>query len=69
MGMKLLNKPEEFTGGIMKRGGYSMDLVKQVKVRIDEHTFKNLIKISKKKGRTISSLLRDIIESSLDKSV
>jgi len=53
----------------MKRGGYAMDLVKQVKVRIDEHTFKNLIKISKKKGRTISSLLRDIIESSMDKSV
>ena len=52
----------------MRRGGYSMNLVKQVKVRLDENTFKNIIKISKKKRRTISSLLRDIIQTNLERS-
>lgn len=52
----------------MRRGGYSMNLVKQIKVRLDEATFKQLIKASNKKERTLSWLLRDIIMSSLEKS-
>lgn len=49
----------------MKRGGYSMDLKKQIKFRLDEATLKYLIKISEKKERTLSWLIRDIVSNSL----
>ena len=45
-----------------------MNLKKQIKIRIDEATLKYLIKISQKKDRTLSWLLRDIISTSLEKS-
>ena len=45
----------------MRRGGYAMDLKKQVKVRIDEETFEKLTKLSEENQRTKAWILRDII--------
>ena len=49
----------------MRRGPYSLDLKKQIKVRLDDISFEKLAKISEDKERTISSILRDIIVTRL----
>ena len=45
----------------MRKGPYPMDLVRQVKVRIDEDTFNNLTNISEETQKTKSRILRDFI--------
>ena len=49
----------------MKRGLYAKNLVKQIKVRIDETTFKQITQISDKKEKTKSWIMRDIISNGL----
>jgi predicted DNA-binding protein len=57
----------DITGDIyMKRGGYALDLKKQIKVRIDNITFERLTQLSEENEKTISSLLRDIIIDRLE---
>ena len=51
----------------MRRGGYPMDLTRQVKVRIDEDTFEKLSQLSEENQRPKSWILRDIIVRSLFK--
>jgi hypothetical protein len=45
----------------MRRGGYPMDLTRQLKVRVDEETFEKITKLSEEKELTRSWILRDII--------
>lgn len=49
-----------------KRGPYTLDLTKQVKVRVNDVTFKQLLKISEENDRPISSVLREMIFSRLE---
>ena len=49
----------------MKRGAFSLDLKKQIKVRLDDITFEKLAKVSEDKERTISSILREFIVTRL----
>jgi predicted DNA-binding protein len=48
-----------------RRGTYAKNLVKQIKVRIDETTFKQITQISDKKEKTKSWIMRDIISNGL----
>ena len=50
----------------MKRGGYALDLKKQIKVRIDNITFERLNRLSQENNTTISSLLRTVIIKRLE---
>ena len=52
-------------GVVMRKGPYSLDLKKQIKVRLDDITFEKLTKVSEEQKRTISSILRDIIVTRL----
>ena len=45
----------------MKRGGYAMDLTQQIKVRVDDNTFKKLALLSEDRKKTRSWILRDFI--------
>jgi predicted transcriptional regulator len=45
----------------MKRGGYAMDLTQQIKVRVDDNTFKKLALLSEERKKTRSWILRDFI--------
>lgn len=58
MGYKKLIK---YGGKGMRRGAYAMDLVKQIKVRVDENTFEEICKLSQKIGTTRSWVVRDIL--------
>ena len=49
----------------MRRGPYSLDLKKQIKVRLDDITFEKITKVSEEQERTISSILRDLIVTRL----
>jgi predicted DNA-binding protein len=49
----------------MKRGTYAKDLVKQIKVRIDEETLRKITQISDKEEKTKSWILREVISNGL----
>lgn len=48
-----------------KRGTYSKDLKKEIKLRIDEATFKKITEISEEKGETKSRIMREVINNGL----
>ena len=45
----------------MRRGGYALDLTKQLKVRVDDETFEKIAGLSEKEERPKSWIVRDII--------
>jgi predicted DNA-binding protein len=51
----------------MKRGTYAKNLVKQIKLRIDEDTLRKITEISDKTEQTKSLFLRDLIITGLSK--
>lgn len=51
---------------LKKRGPYTLDLTKQIKVRVNEVTFKQLLKMSEETDRPISSILREVISNRLN---
>jgi len=53
----------------MKRGGYPLDLKKQIKVRVDDLTFEKLSQLSEETEKPISSILRTIIIDRLEQEV
>ena len=53
----------------MKRGGYALDLKKQIKVRIDNITFEKLTQLSEETEKPISAVLRTIISKRLEQEV
>ena len=60
----------DITGGFyMKRGGYPLDLKKQIKVRVDDLTFEKLSQLSEETEKPISSILRTIIIDRLEQEV
>jgi hypothetical protein len=50
----------------MRRGGYSGNLSKQIKVRISFDTYNNLQRLSKERGQPVARVLRDFIRRGLD---
>ncbi len=53
----------------MRRGGYPMDLKKQLKFRVNEEIYKEISRRSEDQGKTLSCFLRDIIIKSLSTTV